>query len=155
VAVPPPVGRGAGRRVEAPLSVFLASSHRCLILSRELCGSTGGKMIDSYDFGRVVIDGKSYTSDVIIYPDGVRDQWFRREGHKLCRDDLGDVLDKEPEVIVVGTGNPGLMRVLPETEKLIDSKRIKLIVQPTGEACRAYNHLATTQKVIALLHLTC
>ncbi|MGB7062914.1 MAG: MTH938/NDUFAF3 family protein [Candidatus Zixiibacteriota bacterium] len=112
-------------------------------------------MIDSYDFGEVVIDGRKYTSDLIICPDGIKDQWFRREGHRLCTDDLGDVLDKKPDVIVVGTGNPGLMRVLPETEKLIESKGIKLIVQPTREACRTYNQLTPSQEVIALLHLTC
>jgi len=27
--------------------------------------------IDSYSFGRIVIDGQVYTSDVIIYPDRV------------------------------------------------------------------------------------
>jgi hypothetical protein len=30
-------------------------------------------MIDSYDFGAIVIDGKRYSSDVIIYPDRVKD----------------------------------------------------------------------------------
>jgi hypothetical protein len=112
-------------------------------------------MIDSYDFGEVVIDGKRYTSDVIISPDGIKAQWFRREGHQLCIDDLGDVLGKRPDIIVVGTGNPGLMRVLPETEKLIESGGIKLIVQPTREACRTYDQLTPSQEVVALLHLTC
>jgi hypothetical protein len=85
----------------------------------------------------------------------------------LCPDDLEDVLETKPDVIVVGTGNPGLMRVLPETEKLIKSKGIKLIVQPTKEACQTYNQLSSSQsagqltqmrsigKVIALFHLTC
>jgi len=112
-------------------------------------------MIDSYDFGEVIIDGKRFTSDVIIYPHRVKDDWWRKEGHQLCPDDLEDVLQTNPEVIVVGTGNPGLMRVLPETEKLIKSRGIKLIVQPTREACQTYNRLSPSQKVIALLHLTC
>lgn len=112
-------------------------------------------MIDSYDFGEVVIDGKNYTSDVIIYPDRVNGSWWRKEGHELCVDDLEDVLDKKPDVIIVGMGSPGLMQVLPETEKLIRSKGIKLIVQPTKDACKTYNHLSSSQKVIALLHLTC
>jgi hypothetical protein len=112
-------------------------------------------MIDSYDFGEIVIDGRRYTSDVIIYPDSVNSSWWRKEGHELCIDDLEDVPDKKPEVIVVGTGNPGLMRILSETEKLIKSKGIKLIVQPTREACKTYNQLSSSQKVIALLHLTC
>jgi hypothetical protein len=112
-------------------------------------------MIDSYDFGEVFIDAKRYTSDVIIYADRVNDSWWRKQGHQLCVDDLEDVLDNKPDVIVVGTGNPGLMKVLPETEKLIKSKGIKLIVQPTKEACKLYNQLFSSQKVVALLHLTC
>ena len=112
-------------------------------------------MIDSYDFGHIVINGKTYTSDVIIYPDKVNSNWWRKEGHELCPDDLEDVLDKNPDAIVVGTGNPGLMKVLPETEKLIKSQGIKLIVQPTKEACQSYNQLSSSQKVIAMLHLTC
>ncbi len=112
-------------------------------------------MIDSYAFGEIVIDGKNYTSDVIIYPDKVNSSWWRKEGHELRVDDLEDVLDRKPDVIVVGTGNSGLMKVLPETEKLIKSKGIKLIVQPTNEACQTYNQLSSSQKVIVLLHLTC
>ncbi len=112
-------------------------------------------MIDSYSFGEVVIDGKRYTSDVIIYPDGVKDDWWRREGHLVGPDDLEDVLKRKPDVIVVGSGEPGLMKVLPETEELIKSKGARLIVQPTKEACKTYNRLSASQKVIALLHLTC
>ena len=112
-------------------------------------------MINSYDFGKVVINGKMYESDVIIYPDRVNGSWWRKEGHQLCVDDLEDVLESRPDTIVVGTGNPGLMVVLPETEQLIKSKGIKLIAQPTKEACKLYNQLFSSQKVIALLHLTC
>ena len=112
-------------------------------------------MIDSYQFGRIVIDGKAYTSDVIIYPDQVTDQWWRKEGHGLSVDDLGDALDCRQEAIVVGTGDPGIMRVLPETEKLIKSRGIKLVIEPTREACQTFNQLSSTQKVFALLHLTC
>lgn len=112
-------------------------------------------MIDSYEFGRIVIDGKTYTSDVIIYPDRVKGDWWRREGHELSIDDLDDVVYSRPAVIVVGTGNPGIMRVLPEVEKLIKSKGIELVIQPTGEACRTYNRLYSDKRVIAMLHLTC
>jgi hypothetical protein len=120
-------------------------------------------MIDSYEFGVIVINGKRYSSDVIIYPDRVKDDWWRKEGHKLGIDDLEDVIEKNPDVIVIGMGNPGLMKVLPETAKHIESKGIKLIIQSTKEACKTYNRLSSpptagfpaSQKVIALLHLTC
>ncbi len=121
------------------------------------------QMIDSYEFGTIVIKGRRYSSDVIIYPDRVKDDWWRKEGHQLCIDDLEDVIEENPDTIVVGKGNPGLMRVLPETEEYIKSKGIKLIIQSTKEACKTYNQLSspptagfsTSQKVIALLHLTC
>jgi len=40
-------------------------------------------MIEHYSFGRIVIDGKEYTKDLIIYPDKIRANWWRKEGHKL------------------------------------------------------------------------
>ena len=112
-------------------------------------------MIDSYEFGSIVIDGKTYSSDVIIYPDRVKDDWWRKEGHELCIDDLEDVVGNKPDVIVVGMGDPGLMRALPETEEYIKSQKIKLLVQRTRKACRTHNQLSSSRKVIALLHLTC
>jgi hypothetical protein len=112
-------------------------------------------MIDSYEFGLIIINGKRYSSDVIIYPDKVKNDWWRKEGHQLGVDDLEDVIEENPEVIVVGIGNPGLMRVLPETEKHIKSQGIKLIIQSTPDACKSYNQLSSSRKVIALLHLTC
>jgi hypothetical protein len=112
-------------------------------------------MIDAYAFSKIKINGKTYHSDVIIYPDRVNSSWWRKVGHELGVDDLEDVLDQQPDVIVVGTGDPGLMQVLPETEKLVKSNGIKLIVQPTKEACQTYNRLSSSQKVISMLHLTC
>lgn len=113
-------------------------------------------MINSYDFGRIVVDGQRYTSDVIVFPDHVKDSWWRREGHQLHVEDIERVVQKEkPDVLVVGTGYSGLMRVLPETEKYLKSNGIELIAQSTREACETFNHLVKSKKVMAALHLTC
>ena len=112
-------------------------------------------MIDSYSFGRIVIDGKKYTKDLIIYPDRVDDSWWREEGHKLSISDIKKVLEKKPEVLVVGQGSPGLMKVLPETKQRLEKESIELLIRPTKEACGIYNRLSPSRKVIALLHLTC
>jgi hypothetical protein len=112
--------------------------------------------IDDYRFGRIVIGGKSYTSDVIVFPDRVRDGWWRNEGHGLGPADLWEVVQEKPEVLVVGTGQSGLMRVLPETEEYLEQQGIQLIVQRTAEACQTFNRLCRSgQKVAAALHLTC
>jgi len=112
-------------------------------------------MINSYDFGRIVIDGKRYDSDLIVFPDKVRDGWWRKEGHRLHAEDLKDVLETKPEVLVVGTGYSGLMTVPPETRKHVESEGIELIAQRTAEACKTFNRLVKSRKVVAALHLTC
>ena len=115
-------------------------------------------MIESYKFGSIVIDGKTYRSDVIIFPDKVLDGWWRREGHRLFVEDLREVLGAEPkpEMIVVGTGNSGLMSISHEVEETLRSSGIELEAKPTEEACRAFNELLKSgRRVVAALHLTC
>ena len=112
-------------------------------------------MIDSYDFGRIVINGKRYNSDLIVFPDKVREGWWRKEGHRLHVEDLKDVLEAKPEMLVVGTGHSGLMTVPPETRKHVESEGIELIAQKTTEACKTFNRLVKSRKVVAALHLTC
>jgi len=112
-------------------------------------------IIESYQFGLIVVSGKKYTSDVIILPDRVRDNWGRKTGHQLCLKDVAEVMTENPEVLVVGTGTSGLMKVLPEVERGVETQGIKLIVEPTNEACNLYNQLCQSQRVIAALHITC
>jgi len=36
-------------------------------------------MIDSYDFGRIVINARKFGSDVVIFPDRINGNWWRKE----------------------------------------------------------------------------
>lgn len=112
-------------------------------------------MIDSYDFGRIVINGRRYTTDLIVFPDRVKDGWWRKEGHTLHIEDLGEAVRDNPKVVVVGTGYSGLMKVPAETKGYVKSKGIELIAQRTAEACKTFNRLVKSKKVVAALHLTC
>ncbi len=112
-------------------------------------------MIESYSFGKIKINGKLHTSDVIIYPDRVDDHWWRKEGHRLGVDDLKDVWQAEPEALIVGTGYYGFMKVPNELKEYATSKNIELIVESTKEAYKIYNRLASTRRTVAAFHLTC
>jgi hypothetical protein len=112
-------------------------------------------MIDSYSFGSITVDGKRYTSDVIIYPERVDSSWWRREGHNLHLEDLQEVLRYRPEVLVVGQGKPGLMKVGSDVIEQLAQRGIEVRVAPTAKAVRMYNHLCAEKKVVAALHLTC
>jgi len=112
-------------------------------------------IIDSYRFGLIVINGIRYTSDVIIFPDRVVENWRRIKGHQLCLDDVAEIMTEKPEVLVIGTGVSGLMNMLPEVQQAVDTRGIKLITETTEKACRTYNQLCHSRKVIAALHITC
>lgn len=112
-------------------------------------------MIDSYEFGRIVISGKTYEHDLIILPDKIIDNWWRREGHKLSIADIETIIAASPRTVVIGTGASGMMRVLEETKKEFSSKGIEIIVDETKKACATYNEIYKTRKTAAALHLTC
>ena len=109
-------------------------------------------MIEDYSFGRIVIDGKAYTSDVLITGDTVH-SWWRKQGHLLNPEDLDVIMETPPDTLVVGTGTSGLMKVPGKTVKFIESRGITLIVERTEKAVRTFNALAEPKA--AALHLTC
>ena len=112
-------------------------------------------MIESYDFGSIVVDGTKFERDLIIFPDRIDRGWWRKEGHELCVGDVRGIVAAKPEVLVVGTGYSGMMRILPETKKFLASAGIELITAKTEEACKMYNDLSKSKRVVAALHLTC
>lgn len=113
-------------------------------------------MIEQYSFGTIVINSYRYSSDLILFGDTVRDNWWRKSGHELCVADIQLAIEQfNPTVVVVGTGKFGLMKVLEETESFLQSRQIRLIAQKTGQAWETYNKLIASDKVLGAFHLTC
>lgn len=113
-------------------------------------------MIEAYHFGQMAINGKVYTSDLIIYPDGtIADAWWRKQGHRLTTDDIRQLIQARPEIIVAGTGDSGLMKPAPGLQEKLESQAIRFIARPTGEAKDCYNRLQGQYRVGACFHLTC
>ena len=79
-------------------------------------------MIESYEFGRMEIEGRAYTADLILLPDKIKESWWRETGHKLSLKDIEDVLQDAPEVLVIGTGFHGLMKVDEEVKEHAPAK---------------------------------
>jgi hypothetical protein len=111
--------------------------------------------IERYSFGNITIDGKTYTSDVIIYPERVDSLWWRKEGHNLQAVDLKDVINAKPDILVIGTGAYGVMKVSKETTSYLESQGIKVQIDLTKNAVELFNKLQKDKIVIAALHLTC
>ena len=111
--------------------------------------------IDSYQFGEMVIDGKSFKSDLMLFPEKVKSDWWRQEGHKLKIDDLAGVIEAKPEAVVIGQGESGCLVVPEETREFLEKHKIIIITQRTPQAVRTYNQLAAKKRVVGLFHLTC
>ncbi len=111
--------------------------------------------IESYRFGRMVVDGTAHTRDLILLPDRVIGNWWRKEGHRLIPDDLEPVLEAAPEVLVVGTGAFGRMKVTEEARRVLEAAGIDLVVANTGEAVQRYNDLRGRKRTAGAFHLTC
>ncbi|MBE0429793.1 MAG: hypothetical protein IBX61_07970 [Thermoleophilia bacterium] len=110
--------------------------------------------INDYSFGRIVIDGKTYASDVIVFPERIMN-WWRQTGHSVAAVDLEEIMPDRPEVLIVGTGAYGAVDIPPETRDYVATRKIEMIALPTAEACDRYNQLKERRRVVAALHLTC
>jgi len=112
--------------------------------------------IDSYQFGKIVIDGVNYSSDCVILGDCVQADWWRKQGHSLAVEDLRTVIEAKPDVLVVGCGASGLMKVPEQTRQVLQEHKIRLEVIDTYKAVQLFNELSQAGVIVAAaLHLTC
>ena len=110
--------------------------------------------LENYSFGRLTVDGTEETRDVIVLPERVVRNWWRREGHALVLDDLDAVLDELPARLIIGTGAQGRMKPEPATLAQLGDRGIEVDVLPTDEAVKRYSSLNPAETAAAL-HLTC
>lgn len=112
--------------------------------------------IDSYSFGKIIIDNQEYNSDLIVFPDSVYKSWWRKEGHGLCLNDLEEVFKRDIKILVVGTGAYGRMIVPDSLVNELKSRGIETYVMETEKAVSFFNKLIDEgKKVAGAFHLTC
>ncbi len=120
--------------------------------------ATSTMKIQSVDFGKIVIDGKSY-GDILIIDNKIipRDinalHKLFHTAHIISDEECALLNKNNPEVIVIGTGVSGLLRVDERIKNKIKAKEI--IILPTQSASEKYNLLVNTKKLNALFHTTC
>lgn len=110
--------------------------------------------LSGYRFGKIEVEGEVWTKDVMVLPKGVK-PWIRKEGHRVHPEDLKEALAERPELLLIGTGYSGMLRVTSEAESILRERDIELMTLKTAEAVEAYNELSSKRKTCALLHLTC
>jgi hypothetical protein len=111
--------------------------------------------VEHYSFGVIKLNGKEFRRDVIVYREFVK-EWWRKEGHRVCLEDVEDILRLKPEIVVIGTGYYGIVRVDREVIKRLKEEGIDVICEESRKAVETYNKLLKEGKKVALaIHLTC
>ena len=116
--------------------------------------------IDHSQFGSITIDGKTYDYDVKIGLDGKvtkRKKKLSKQqygtSHIISEAEAKSVCEKGCDLLIVGTGQEGNVRLSPEAEVYFDKKGCKVLLYPTQEAIKSFNQ--TEEHKIALSHVTC
>jgi hypothetical protein len=110
--------------------------------------------LEDYSFGRIVVDGAEHTRDLIVLPDRVVPDWWRRDGHSLVMEDLEGVRDELPERLILGCGAHGRLRPHPAVVEALREQGIEVEALHTAEAVRRYRE-SDERRTAAALHLTC
>jgi len=116
--------------------------------------------IEHSEFGNITIDGKTYDHDVIISLSGdVRKQKKKLSkelygtSHIISKAEAESVFEKGSNLLIVGSGQEGNVRLSPEAEAYLAKKECQVLLLPTQEAIKSFNK-AQGHK-IALMHVTC
>jgi len=114
--------------------------------------------IEHFEWGRYKINGRVHSADgegvgkdICILKGSVR-EWAARKGHTLKPHMVACVLNAGVEILVIGSGVYGKVKVSKATQRAIKKGGIsKLIIEKTPDACGTYNRLVQEGKHVALL----
>jgi hypothetical protein len=110
--------------------------------------------IRDYRFGRLLVDGREETRDVIVLPERIVRHWRRRDGHTLELEDLEEVLDDLPQRLIVGMGAASQMRPDLALSARLRERGVEVECLPTDRAVVRFGELDPA-RTAAALHLTC
>ena len=91
------------------------------------------------------------TLDIAVGTDGIL--WFRDKSHHVSIEEVMGLLSSDAEVVVIGTGWQGAVRVDPAVQEI---EGIKVHVLQTPAAFELFNeYVSQGRKVILIAHTTC
>ncbi|MDP2940145.1 MAG: MTH938/NDUFAF3 family protein [Candidatus Omnitrophota bacterium] len=118
-------------------------------------------MINSTQFGEIIIDNKKYYQ-VLIIGDKIEERDYKKlkelfgTSHEIGNWEIEALISNNPEIIIIGTGQNGAMEVDEKTIKKFQDKGIETIIATTPKIIEIYNdQVKLGKRVNALIHTTC
>jgi len=110
-------------------------------------------MINGKTFGKVIVDGKTFSHDVLVLADGsIRN---RLGHHTFTLEEFNLLSEQNPDVIIVCLGHSSVVKVDPKVLSAAKERGIELIMLSTPEATEKYNELSKEKKIAISVHVTC
>ncbi len=129
-------------------------------------------VFDETGFGYVVVNGRRYGHDIVVYPDGSVERRLKELSSKykgtyghtpLSKEELEHYLSRvnpsELEYIVIASGQYGDLPLTPEARELLSSlgkRGVNVVVVETPKALSILNKLYREgRRVLSIIHVTC
>jgi hypothetical protein len=117
--------------------------------------------INNTSFGSITIEKNEYDHDVIINLAGEvnkrRKKLSKRvfgTSHTISLDEAEFIYEEGTEIVVIGTGQYGMVKLSKEAVSFFEEKNVEAILMPTSEALHKWNR-ERNKKVVGLFHVTC
>jgi hypothetical protein len=122
--------------------------------------SAGSPRVVSHGWGRIEVDGVGELRDAKLWPGGGRGWDWNETGTRhrpgIQPADVRELLDYDPDVVVLSRGRQQRLETCDETIELLEGRGVRVLLDETEAAIAAYNHLAGAgERVAGLFHTTC
>ena len=113
-----------------------------------------GPAITHYSFGKMIVDGQSFTNELQILPDGTVKEWSPRDPHYILAKDIEEIVRSDIKVLIIGIGANGEAAIPAATLEILESNNIKVHIANTYEAVKLFN-VSAKEALGAIFHLNC
>ncbi len=110
----------------------------------------------------IIVGKKTYEHDIVIGLDGrarKRKKKLSKKVHGTChvfaRRGLERILEKGAEVLLVGTGQHGVLGLGEDAARLLEERGVRASLAPTPQALEKWNLMPPGTRAVGLFHVTC
>ena len=109
--------------------------------------------ISHYEFGKILVNGKEYTKDIVIKNNKVTLRKTENR-HAVTHDEIDKLIREEPDIIIIGLGNNSVAKIEESAREHIAESKIELFTADTPKAVERFNE-SEGKNIAAIFHLTC
>src|SRR3989344_8006502 len=106
--------------------------------------------IQEFKLGSFFVDSKHFIGNIKIADNKIR-YWDRPDDYTLEMDEIESVLKLSPNVIIIGTGAGGLLKVSDAIKQRILRNNIEIVIDKTQNVINLINSLSKEKKKFAAI----